>query len=152
MKKVGGCSILLIVLFNISYAVDLGKNQMHKVSNVSISTRSSVSNIKKESTIEKDKKIEEIDLKNDVSNNSYEKESGVIIDKNFEYKTDEKYDEKEINNENIVPYSFGVLRGTLNMDGKSVLVFESDEVIYFVIVYKEKDTIKWKLYGKLVRG
>jgi len=125
-----------------SYAKDVKsatKKQVNLKNSVVVSTQTQ--NI----STETNKVEKETDIKDD--------ESGVVVDSGFEednktvYKTGE-----DVLTDTVLPYSFGVLRGTIMIDGKSILVFETDEAIFFIWIYRENNQIKWKLYGKLTRA
>ena len=151
--------LLVFGSFSKSYAKD--KDSKTKFKNVSISTKTVTLNVnEKESSLKNDQEPRKAANKATVENtiSSEEGEPGVVIDRSFEDKAEGRlfyeYEEEkaDLTSGNILPYSFGVFRGVLNMGGKAMLVFESDEAIYFIEVYKEENKIKWKLYGKLSRG
>ena len=163
MKKIILLGFIIGSIVSISYAKDLKKSYKTDVKNVSVSSKTVVSstNTNNENMISNNN-ISNKSLENS-NDYSEEKGEGVVVDENFEYKTEYKTEERSedlfeegktenIKGGSILPYSFGVFRGVLNIDGKSVLVFETDETIYFITIYKENEKIKWKLYGKLSRG
>jgi hypothetical protein len=134
--------VFLSLLGVCSYAKDVKsatKKQVNLKNSVVVSTQT-------QSISTQTNKVEkETDIKDD--------ESGVVVDSGFEednktvYKTGE-----DVLTDTVLPYSFGVLRGTIVIDGKPILVFETDEAIFFVWIYRENNQIKWKLYGKLTRA
>jgi len=159
MKKIILLGFIIGSIVSISYAKDLKKSYKTDVKNISVSSKTVVSstNTNNENMVSNNN-ISNKSLEN--SNDYYEEQGeGVVVDENFEYKTEERSEDlfedgrtENIKGGSILPYSFGVFRGVLNIDGKHVLVFETDETIYFITIYKENEKIKWKLYGKLSRG
>jgi len=158
MKKIILLGFIIGSIVSISYAKDLKKGKTD-VKNVSVSSKTVVSstNTNNENMVSNNN-ISNKSLENS-NDYSEEKGEGVVVDENFEYKTEERSEDlfedgktENIKGGSILPYSFGVFRGVLNIDGKPVLVFETDETIYFITIYKENEKIKWKLYGKLSRG
>jgi hypothetical protein len=158
MKKIILLGFIIGSIVSNSYSKDLKKGKTD-VKNVFVSSKTVVSstNTNNENMVS-NKNISNKSLENS-NDYSEEKGEGVVVDENFEYKTEERSEDlfedgktENIKGGSILPYSFGVFRGVLNIDGKPVLVFETDETIYFITIYKENEKIKWKLYGKLSRG
>jgi hypothetical protein len=158
MKKIILFGFIIGSIVSISYAKDLKKGKTD-VKNVSVSSKTVVSSTNTNNkNMVSNNNISNKSLENS-NDYSEEKGEGVVVDENFEYKTEERTEDlfedgktENIKGGSILPYSFGVFRGVLNIDGKPVLVFETDETIYFITIYKENEKIKWKLYGKLSRG
>ena len=101
------------------------------------------------------KKSQDKDINN--ANGDDYNQSEVMVD-NAGYETDniaysENEEQKDIYDENSLPYSYGVIRGVINMDGKNIMVLEGDDgSINFIYVYMDRGKLKWKLYGKIKRS
>jgi len=101
------------------------------------------------------KKSQDKDINN--ANGDDYNQSEVMVD-NAGYETDniaypENEEQKDIYDENSLPYSYGVIRGVINMDGKNIMVLEGDDgSINFIYVYIDRGKLKWKLYGKIKRS
>lgn len=84
-------------------------------------------------------------------------QSEVLVDKmNFDTES-ASYSYGEENQDTIdpdaLPYSFGVIKGIINSEGKNIIVLESDDgTINFIYVYNDKGKMKWKIYGKIKRS
>ena len=51
-----------------------------------------------------------------------------------------------------IPYYFGTFRGIFNMEGKNLLIFESDDgTLTFIQIYRQGEKIKWKVYFQIRR-
>ncbi|MEW6011804.1 MAG: hypothetical protein ACP5SD_05325 [Elusimicrobiales bacterium] len=120
--------------------------------NVTISTQTQSSNIadykNPKSELEKTQKKEQTE---DYS------QSEVLVDKmNFDTEsTGYSYGEEnqDIIDPDALPYSYGVIKGVINLEGKNILVLESDDgTINFIYVYNDRGKMKWKIYGKIKRN
>ncbi len=77
-----------------------------------------------------------------------EEKSEVLIDSSIYSRQDNEQSDDE-----GIPYSFGIVRGVVNIDGKTIVVFESDDgTLSFIQVYKTQNSVKWKVYLQIRRS
>lgn len=81
--------------------------------------------------------------------------SGVMVDNLSDEDVYDTTSDKQYEAENTegIPYSYGVIKGTINVDGKSVVVMEQEDGgINLIQIYIDKASVKWKLIGQIKRS
>jgi len=146
---------LLFIFFSSLFCVEKKSSKLKKNSfkDVTLSTQTILP--KDKDVAVETKKSQDKDINN--ANGDDYNQSEVMVD-NAGYETDniaysENEEQKDIYDENSLPYSYGVIRGVINMDGKNIMVLEGDDgSINFIYVYMDRGKLKWKLYGKIKRS
>lgn len=82
-------------------------------------------------------------------------QSEVLVDNmsndNISY-TENEDAQQEYTDPDALPYTYGQIKGVMNIEGKNILVLESEDgSINLIYVYNDKGKMKWKLYGKIKR-
>lgn len=159
MKKI--LFIILSVLFILPSFSETKKNTK-KHSSINLKNAVDVStsqvtgnNINNEA---ESKKSENTSVNENNNLSDEDEKSEVLIDRiNYDEKTSYSESSEDMNNLEKDPdalgYSYGQIRGVMNLEGKPVIVLEADDgTINFIYVFMDRGKIKWKLYGRIKRS
>ncbi|MEF3280380.1 MAG: hypothetical protein K6357_05375 [Elusimicrobiota bacterium] len=144
---------LLVFSFNLFSKEPSKQEQKTQTTNYQIKKSTQTEILKTQETSNSKEKT-----KQTAQSDNYDYEGGVMVDslsyenENVSYDSGGEFQETVIDND-ALPYSYGILKGAISIEGKPMLILEGDDgSINIIYVYFDKTKLKWKLFGKIKRS